>query len=227
MNTFYRAVLLDLDGTLVDSYPDADHCWSDWARSVGVGESFDLAEHYGRKRADIVRTLLPQLTEPEIADHAERVRIAERGYTGRTVALPGALELLESLRDGQWAIVTSNDTEVAVARLRAAGLPVPRVLVSADDVKFAKPAPEGFLLAAHRLGFAPEETVAVDDSPIGIEAAITAGCTALGSRFRHDDAELSAAHAVYDNVGAIPFEFVENGALLRLKEVAHDGQDLA
>jgi sugar-phosphatase len=223
----YRAVLFDLDGTLVDSYLDADRCWSDWAESTGIGESFDLAHHYGRKRADIVRALLPHLTDREIADHAERVRIAERDYTGQTIALPGARELLESLRPEQWAVVTSNDTEVAVARLRAAGLPVPKVLVSADDVKLAKPAPEGFLLAARRLGFESVETVAVDDSPIGIESANAAGCSVLGIRFRHDDASLSAALAVYNNVGAIPFEFVEDGALVRLKEVAHDGQDLA
>ncbi|WP_067449691.1 HAD-IA family hydrolase [Actinomadura macra] len=224
---FYSAVLLDLDGTLVDSYLDADQCWSDWALSVGVGESFDLAHHYGRKRADIVRALLPHLTEHEIAEHAERVRIEERGYTGQTVALPGARELLESLGPDQWAIVTSNDAEVAVARLRAAELPLPRVLVSADDVRLPKPAPEGFLLAARRLGHAPAETVAVDDSPIGIEAANAAGCTSIGIRFRHDDASLSAARAVYDNVGAIPFELVEDGALVRLMEVARDGQHLA
>lgn len=223
----YQAILFDLDGTLVDSYGDAERCWSDWAESAGIGESFDLAHHYGRKRADIVRDLLPHLPEFEIACHAERVRVAERSYTAQTVALPGVRELVNSLRPQRWAIVTSNDTEVATARLRAAGLPVPPVLVSADDVTAAKPDPEGFRLAAHRLGLNPTETIAVDDSPIGIEAAAAAGCLAIGLRFRHDDTSLSSAHAVYDNVGTIPFELVADGALVRLTEVTHDGQNLA
>jgi sugar-phosphatase len=212
----YQAILFDLDGTLVDSYQDADQCWSDWADSVGVGDVFDLSRYYGHKRADIIRDLLPHLSEAEIADHAEQVRRAEGRYTGRTVALPGARELLNSLPVDRWAIVTSNDTEVAKARLRAAGLPVPTVLVSQDDVTRAKPHPEAFLLGASRLGIAPPMAIAIDDSPIGIEAANAAGSVTIGVRFRHDDASLSAAHAIYDDVGSIPFELVGHNSLVEL-----------
>ncbi|GHC42893.1 HAD-IA family hydrolase [Streptomyces cinnamoneus] len=203
MNSSYSAMLLDLDGTLVDSYPDAEQCWGEWAESVGVGDRFDLARYYGQKRHDIVRDLLPHLSEEEIAAHAEHVRLAEREYTSRVVALPGALRLLSALPPARWAIVTSNDTEVAKARLTSAGLPVPEVLVSADDVGHPKPHPEGFLLAAQRLGVAPSTALGVDDSPIGLAAARAAGMTALAVRFRHDDASLRDADAIADNVGDI------------------------
>lgn len=203
MNSSYSAILLDLDGTLVDSYPDAEQCWGEWADSAGVGDRFDLGRYYGRKRHDIVRDLLPHLSEQEITAHAEHVRLAEREYTSRVVALTGARRLLDALPPERWAIVTSNDTEVAKARLTSAGLPVPGVLVSADDVGHPKPHPEGFLLAAERLGIAPGTALAVDDSPIGLAAARAAGMTTLAVRFRHDDASLRDADVIADNVGDI------------------------
>ncbi|MEU7137283.1 HAD-IA family hydrolase [Streptomyces sp. NPDC046261] len=203
MNSSYSAILLDLDGTLVDSYPDAEQCWGEWADSAGVGDRFDLARYYGQKRHDIVRDLLPHLSEEEIAAHAEHVRLAEREYTSRVVALTGARRLLDALPPARWGIVTSNDTEVAKARLTSAGLPLPGVLVSADDVGHPKPHPEGFLLAAERLGIAPGTALAVDDSPIGLAAARAAGMTTLAVRFRHDDAALRDADAIADNVGDI------------------------
>jgi len=222
-----RAVLFDLDGTLVDSYLDADQCWTEWAVSVGIGHRFDLSKYYGRQRAAIVRDLLPELPEGEIAEHAERVRLAERGYTSQTVALPGARELLQSLPNSRWAVVTSNDTEVARARLLAAGLPVPNVLVSADDVEHGKPHPEGFLQAARRLGIEPGAAVAVDDSPIGIKAANAAGMVSIAVRFRHDDDSLREADAVFDDVGSIPMQFVHDEILVYIQGVDHDCENRA
>ncbi|GHF28387.1 phosphatase [Streptomyces mashuensis] len=214
MATIHSAVLFDLDGTLVDSYQDAEDCWGEWARSAGVGDVFDLADFYGQKRADIVRTLLPHLTEDEIRHHAEQVRLAERARVAKVVALPGAAELLASLPRDRWALVTSNDTEVAQARLRSAGLPVPDVIVSADDVLRPKPDPEGFLLAAQKLGVDPATAVGVDDSPHGIAAARAAGMTTVAVRFRHGDAELAAAHTVVDGVGSLSLAVTPAGIRL-------------
>src|SRR5262245_47610771 len=111
MRTSFSALALDLDGTLVDSYTDAEVCWGEWAESRGIGAEFDLSIHYGRRRNDIVRSLLPHLSELEIEAEAEAVRLAERNCTGNTIALPGTVALLASLPEDSWAIVTSNDTE--------------------------------------------------------------------------------------------------------------------
>ena len=159
LSTSYNAILFDLDGTLVDSYANAEDCWGEWAESVGLGDAFDLARFYGQKRSDIVRTLLPHLSQDEIEAHAEAVRLAERARVAKVVALPGAAGLLNALPPHRWGIVTSNDTEVAQARLRSAGLPVPEIIVSADNVTFPKPHPEGFLLGAAKLGYEPAREI--------------------------------------------------------------------
>lgn len=216
MPASYDAVLFDLDGTLVDSYADAEDCWGEWAESVGLGDTFDLARFYGQKRSDIVRTLLPRLPEREIEAHAEAVRLAERARVAKVVALPGAFETLTSLPPRRWGIVTSNDTEVARARLTSAGLPVPRIIVSADNVSHPKPHPEGFLLGAEKLGFAPARIAGIDDSPIGIAAARDAGMTAIAVRFRHDEDELASAHAIAKGVGSIDFRQVPDGLALSI-----------
>ncbi|BDH12680.1 HAD family hydrolase [Streptomyces hygroscopicus] len=219
MSKVHSAILFDLDGTLVDSYADAEDCWGDWAQSVGVGDVFDLSRFYGQKRSDIVRTLLPHLSEREILDHAERVRLAERARVAKVVALPGAAEVLASLPPERWGIVTSNDTEVALARLRSAGLPAPEVIVSADDVVHPKPHPEGFLLAAQKIGVDPTSAVGIDDSPMGIAAARAAGMTTIAVRFRQEESALQAAHAVADGVGSITFQGRPDGITLRIPGV--------
>ncbi|WP_160159709.1 HAD family hydrolase [Streptomyces sp. WAC05374] len=220
MAVVHAAILFDLDGTLVDSYGDAEDCWNEWAESVGLGDTFDLAPFYGQKRADIIRTLLPHLTQREIDDHAERVRQAERVRVDRVVALPGAAEVLAGLPPERWGIVTSNDTEVAQARLRSAGLPVPDVIVSADNVVHPKPHPEGFLLGAEKLGFDPASAVGIDDSPIGVTAAKDAGMTVVAVRFRHDVSELRNAHVVADGVKSIEFRTQPDGITLAIDGVA-------
>jgi mannitol-1-/sugar-/sorbitol-6-phosphatase len=212
----HAAVLFDLDGTLVDSYADAEDCWGEWAESVGLGDTFDLARFYGQKRSDIVRTLLPHLPEDKIEAHAENVRLAERTRIAKVVALPGVTQLLSTLPPHRWGIVTSNDTEVAQARLRSAGLPVPSVIVSADDVTHPKPHPEGFLLGAEKLGYDPSQAVAIDDSPIGIAAAKDAGMTAVAVRFRHSDSELQNAHAIADGVRSISIQEEPDGIVLTI-----------
>ena len=215
MRALHSAVLFDLDGTLVDSFADASDCWSEWARSVGLHD-FDLARFYGAKRSDIVRELLPSMPEEEIQRHAERVRLAERDRVAKVVALPGTAAVLAQLPAHRWAVVTSNDTEVARARLRSAGLPVPQVIVSADNVARPKPHPEGFLLAAEKLGVPPASAVGIDDSPIGVAAAKDAGMTTVAVRFRHSDAELRCAHAIADGVGAIRFSCAQDGISLAI-----------
>jgi sugar-phosphatase len=197
-----RAIVFDLDGTLVDSYADAALCWTEWARSVGVG-AFEFAKVFGGRREEIVASLLPGLSNPEVATHVEQVRLAEQKQTSQVVARPGAAALLARLPPDRWAIVTSNDHLVAEARLRAAGLPMPRVLLSADEIERGKPDPQGLFRAASLLGVPVAEVVAIDDSPVGITSARAAGMPSIAVRFKHDDASLAAADAIVDNVGCL------------------------
>ena len=95
-------------------------------------------------------------------------------------ACAGADRLIRALPRERWAVVTSGSRLLALARLRAGGIPVPRVLMTADDVRRGKPDPEGYLAAAGRLGLRPDACVVIEDTPAGVLAARAAGCRVIG-----------------------------------------------
>ncbi|WP_433697181.1 HAD-IA family hydrolase [Nocardiopsis sp. CA-288880] len=130
----------------------------------------------GRTNAELVAEVAPHLDAV-----AEARRMVEREVedTGGITACAGAAELVASLPRGSWAIVTSGHRPVALARLRASGLPVPEVLVTADDVRVGKPAPEGYLAAARRLGVQAYECLVIEDSAAGLLAAEAGGIRAI------------------------------------------------
>lgn len=196
-----KAILFDLDGTLVNSYIDAEICWTSWARSVGAIDRFDFSRIFGGRRSEIVLSVLPELSPAEVAVQAERVKLAERDQTTNVTPMPGAKELLDALRPNEWAIVTSNDREVALARIHAANLPTPDVLVSSDETKRGKPDPEGLLRAAAILDVDASSALAIDDSPVGIDAACRAKMSSIGVCYIHNETALKSATFVVTNVG--------------------------
>jgi sugar-phosphatase len=99
----------------------------------------------------------------------------ELGTAGLTVALPGSLALLSSLPAGSWTICTSAGRELGLARVRAAGLPVPLEFVCGDDVELGKPAPDPYLLGASRLGLLPSQCLVFEDAVAGVNSARAAG----------------------------------------------------
>jgi len=111
-------------------------------------------------------------------------------------AFPEAAALLAELPPGSWAVVTSGTRALATSRLAAAGLPLPSVLVTADDVRAGKPDPEGYLEAARRLGCSPADCVVVEDAPAGVQAALAAGMRVVGLTTTHAPVELEAATLV-------------------------------
>lgn len=116
-------------------------------------------------------------------------------------AAPAAAVLLATLPPTRWAIVTSATPEIATARLRAASLPVPRVLICADDVRAGKPSPDGYLAAAAQLPVVPTDCVVVEDTPSGIEAARAAGMFAVAVTTTHTTGQLADAHLVIGSLG--------------------------
>ena len=117
-----------------------------------------------------------QLVSAELFEVANnRINELEQLTAHLTAPLPGAVELLTSMRAGIWTVCTSANTNLGRARLSAAGLPIPAQLVTGDDVKQGKPFPDPYLLGAERLGFDPAECVVFEDAIAGVQAGIEAG----------------------------------------------------
>ncbi|MFA7824892.1 HAD-IA family hydrolase [Aeromonas dhakensis] len=168
-----RALLLDMDGTLVHSTGEVETVWRLWCRRHRLDPEPVLAMCHGVRSREVIRTLAPQL---DLAQEVALLDDLEIHHTGQAEALAGARTLLASLPVERWALVTSASQRVARHRLRSAGLPLPALLVGAEDVEHGKPDPEPYLLAAERLGLAAADCLVFEDAPAGISSALRAGC---------------------------------------------------
>ncbi|WP_131739060.1 HAD-IA family hydrolase [Actinomadura roseirufa] len=179
-----RALLIDLDGVLVDSMPAIDRIFATWARDHGLDPAHVTRTIHGRPTAEALKDLVPL---HEVPAHRHRLAQAEITASSTMTALPGAQQLLSLLPPHAWAIVTSGERSVAQARINATGLPSPPVLVSADDVTRGKPDPECYLRAAARIGAAPSDCWVIEDADSGLAAAHAAGMHSigLGNRLRN------------------------------------------
>jgi mannitol-1-/sugar-/sorbitol-6-phosphatase len=178
-----EAVLLDMDGTLVDSHAAVERAWRRWAREFAVDHSRIVPVMHGSPAETTVHLVAPELSEPEAAAAARRQLELQYDDVGDVVLATGGRTLLHRLAATglPWAVVTSADDRLARARLAAAGVHPP-VLVTVEDVSAGKPDPEGFLLAARRLGIAIERCLVVEDSAPGAEAGRRAGAVVAGLR---------------------------------------------
>ena len=185
------AILFDLDGVLVDSTPAVIRVWNEWAERNQIDPAKVLEIVHGRRTTEVLEILTPHA---DIKAEAYRV---EDGITRHGVrAIPGAVKLLETLPDDRWCVVTSGIGELARNRLRAAGLPIPRVLVSADDVANGKPHPEPYLKGAQLLGFESAKCLVVEDAPNGIWSGHAGGMKVVGVATTYAASELEEADAV-------------------------------
>ena len=171
-----RAVLSDLDGVLVDSGGTDRGHMAGVLGEHGLDAEQVLEESRGRRTVDLIRRVAPQLDADVEAAELEREDAASADGVR---ALPGARELVESVPSDRFAIVTSGTRAVAVARLRAAGIPIPDVLVTAEQVEDGKPDPAGYLRAAELLGVDPADALVLEDAPAGVEAGLAAGMTVI------------------------------------------------
>lgn len=187
-----RGMVLDLDGVLVDSRANAERHWEAWSRRHGLNPEAVLPAVHGRRTVETVRKVAPHL---DAAAEAEELDRRESEDAGGVVPMVGAAGLLASLPPDGWAIATSSSLRLASERLRAAGLPVPRAIVTADDVRRGKPDPEPYLSAARLLRVETGACVAVEDAPIGIEAAKAAGMKVIAVETTYTVPYLSAADA--------------------------------
>jgi mannitol-1-/sugar-/sorbitol-6-phosphatase len=171
------AILFDMDGTLVDSTYCVERTWRLWAGKHGLDFDALMAIAHGRQNHETIQQIAPHLDTPE--EKAFLVQLEESCHEG-IVPVRGARALLDTLPPDRWAVVTSAWRRLAEIRLGCANLPIPPVLVTADDIRRSKPHPDGYLAAAARLGVEPSACLVLEDAHAGIEAAHAAGMTVVG-----------------------------------------------
>jgi sugar-phosphatase len=193
MSLFASAILFDLDGVLADSTPSVVRAWSAWAHRVGLAPDWLLPQVHGRRAIDTIRAVRPELdADSELA----AIVADETTDNADVVEIPGARTLVTALPADRWAIVTSGLRPVATARLVAAGLPIPHVMITAESISRGKPDPEAYLKGAAALGAAPGGCLVVEDAPAGAAAARAAGMRLLCLTTTHTAAELEPADLI-------------------------------
>lgn len=193
-------MLFDLDGVLVDSTEGVELAWRDWASGHGLDADAVIAVVHGRRAADTVAAVAPQLNvHDEVVALSHRESTDARGI--HTIA--GAKELVTRLPANRWAVVTSGTRAVATFRLGVGGIPVPTILVAADDVSRGKPDPEGYLRAAQLLGVDATQCVVVEDAPAGLKAAQAAGMKSIGVATTFDASALGDATLVVKSLAEL------------------------
>ncbi|MEU6598998.1 HAD family hydrolase [Streptomyces flaveolus] len=175
-----RALLLDMDGTLVNSDAVVERIWRRWAERHGLDGDEVMKVVHGRQGHASMAVLLPDRpVEQNLADNA-RMLAEETADTDGVIEIPGAGAFLSSLEGLPHALVTSADVALATARMNAAGLPLPAVRITAESVGASKPDPEGFLKGAAELGVDPADCIVFEDSGAGIAAGRSAGMRVVG-----------------------------------------------
>jgi sugar-phosphatase len=186
------ALLFDLDGVLIDSTPAVARVWHQWAKEHGFDPHEVVERAHGRPSLSTIREFLPD------SDHqAENLEVERREIDDLVgvVALPGANQLLQFLALDRWAIVTSCTRRLAETRIKAAGLPFPRFLLTSSEVTHGKPHPEPYLKGAGMLGLSAPQCVVFEDVPAGIRSGKAAGARVIAFRTTSQDTELSQAGA--------------------------------
>ena len=206
----FSAFLFDMDGTVLNSAAPGERVWTAWARKHGLDPETFLPTIAGVRGVEAIAALALAGIDP-IAE-AEAVTQAEIDDIDGIHAIEGAVDFLRALPERAWAIVTSSPRRLALRRLEAAGIPVPAVLVTAEDVTRGKPAPDCFLLGARRLGVAIEECLVFEDAAAGIAAAEAAGAAVMVVSAMHRQA-MTTRHPSIAGYARIEARLVAGGRL--------------
>jgi mannitol-1-/sugar-/sorbitol-6-phosphatase len=194
------AILFDLDGVLVDSTRSVDRQWRKWAQENNLEPDAVVRAAHGRRTIETVRQVAPHLNAEAEMRKIERLEVED---TDGVVVMPGAADLLRSIPDGRWCVVTSGTRLLATGRLRVANLPTPGIMVSADDVTKGKPDPEPYLKGAKLLGTKPEECLVIEDAPAGVRAAHAGKMKVIAITSTFPKAELKEADALVRSLDQI------------------------
>ncbi|NIF59818.1 HAD-IA family hydrolase [Enterobacter sp. Ap-916] len=204
-----------MDGTILTSIRVAERIWGEWAVRHGIDPVAFLPTIHGVRAVEtIARQNLPGV---DAEAEAQRITEAEIADVNGVEAIGGAREFLQALPMDRWAIVTSAPKALALRRIQAAGLPEPKVIIAAEDVRLGKPAPEGYLLAAEKLGVNAADCLVFEDALAGVQAGEAAGAKifVISGTNAHHAGELSRYTGV-ENYDALRVEADGSGILLQL-----------
>jgi mannitol-1-/sugar-/sorbitol-6-phosphatase len=216
-----QGILFDMDGILISSLDAVERSWTKWAELRGFDSALARRIAHGRRAIDTLTTLCPECDNEVELKLIEDLEVADN--EGLTV-LPGVCDLLAALPADRWTVVTSATERLARVRLAAGGIPVPKRLVTADQVTSGKPHPEPFLAGAALLGIAPKDCVVFEDSAAGAIAGRAAGCTVVATTFSHPAESLEAAHYLVKDLTGVRAEVRANELVLAIEQAAKHQQ---
>ena len=177
-----KGILFDMDGVLVSSIGSVERCWRRWAAQYGVQHADSYVVPHGVRAIDVMRELVRGM---DVAEGLRLIEDMELEDVGDLTVLPGAGELLASLPETRWAIVSSATRRLLVGRLQVAGLPVPKLIIAGDMVERGKPDPEPYRRGAELIHARPADCLVIEDAPSGVRAGVAAGCAVLGVEGTH------------------------------------------
>ena len=209
----WQAFLFDMDGTLITSTAAAERVWGRWAERHGLDVAAFIPTIHGVRAADTIRKQnLPGIDlEAEVA-WVERGEIED---LDGVVPIAGAIDFVKRLPQDRWAVVTSATVPLAEARLKAAGVTPPALMITAEQVERGKPDPAGYRLAAERLGVDIADCLVFEDAEAGIRAgeAAGAGVVVITAAWMHP---LATDHPKLADYGDAALEVGADGLRLTL-----------
>lgn len=205
-----KAILFDMDGTLVSSISLDENAWIGFARRHGVDHKVLLAKSHGRRTAETVAMFASEGSD--IALETQRIQTEVSHMPDGLPSIAGVAQVLDTLPDSKWAVVTSADRKAAFQRIAAADLPAPPLLISAEDVVRGKPDPEGFLKAAKLLGVDIQDCVVFEDAPAGLRAAHAAGAQVIAVASLQSAENLAGENWITDYQSMV-LEVLDDGSL--------------
>lgn len=211
-----KALLLDMDGVLIDSTPAVERVWRKWALAHHLDSDVVIEQAHGRRSIETIRALAPHMDAERENLTVEQMEIEDKEGVS---ALAGASQLLRSLPPERFAVVTSATRPLAIARLGYAALPVPKFMVTADEVTDGKPSPEPYLKGAALLRVAPTECLVFEDTPAGVASARAAGMRVIALTTTYPQRELELADATIASFAEVRPELAEDSIKIHLAAV--------